>query len=254
MLLLIEVIMKHRYILFFIVAIFLLIMTGCSKKTSVTFSKNDFSLINEGLQVSDDYYDEYSSYNVPIKIDLESLTEYVKYFHFVLNYEENYSSLTDEEKASIITFAADLSYPQSVEYVKSVAKKYFNIDNYELPLGKYSILGSGDLSGHTWCVNLDNGYYKSSIIPMGIDTNRIIDFTSFIEENNVIILKGNYYEENNSTNPSKKCNIGSNDNSCIKGYYEYKLGRIDKSLVLDSIKYTKNKEYDSKAEVSIYGI
>lgn len=245
--------MKKRTIIFLVVGVLILGITGCGKKTSVTYTKNDFSLMSDAFFLDDDYYKDYTAYDEPINYDLDSLGEFVKYYHIILNYEESYTSLSDEEKAAVITLAAGLAFPQSEDYVKKIAKKYFGVDDYELPLGKYSVVGSGDMSGEQWSVTKEDGFYKSSIIARGIDTYRMIDFYDMSEVDNTIVLKGNYLEENMPTNPSVLCTYGEDlKTECIKGYYEYTLEKIDDSLVLQSINYKSNSKFKKNAQVSFY--
>lgn len=246
--------MKARYIFFLIIGIFILAITGCSKKSNVTFVKDDLSLMNDGMQYDQEYYDTYEATDEEIEYSIEYLSEYVKYYHYILNYEESYTSFTDEEKAAIITYASGLSFPQSIDYVKSIAKRYFDLDNYELPVGKYIVGGNADLSGEEWCIEKSGSYYKSSIVPRGIDVNRTIVINEVNNHGNEVILKGNYFVENLLQNATDVCDIyGNVKNTCIKGYYEYHLEKINKSLVLQSIKYTENKNYNKNASVSIYG-
>lgn len=246
--------MKKRTVIFMLIAMSLLFIAGCSNNVSVVYDSKDLSLMDDVFYDEENYYEEYISNDESVNYDLFSLSEYVKYFHFILNYERSYFSFTEEERAAIISFAAGLSYPQSYEHVKNVAKRYFNIDDYHLATGKYSVVGTGDLSGEMWCVTEKDGFYLSSIQPRGIDTDKIIDFYDFKINDTKIELLGRLIVENISDDANKSCVYGDEtmDDVCYKGYYTYNLEKIGTSVIINSIIYRANDNFNPGASVSLH--
>lgn len=237
-----------------VLSLFLVSFTGCTNKntSTVKYSKKDVNYLNEMVQIPTDYLNYYKEFEFNDSTDIFSMSEYAKYFHYILDYETSYTKLTEEEMAAIITFAAGLSSPANTASVKKAAKAYFDLDDFELREGHYKVEGTGDLSNEEWDVKLKDDFYISSILARGIDITKTINFYDVIQNGDEITLKGNLFIENNPNNPSIICKLDTPDKSCIKGFYEYNFIKTGYGFKFKSIKYQSNKDYDSDAQIRIY--
>ncbi len=93
-----------------------------------------------------------------LTVDNPDLHEYLKYFFWFFR-EESKTSFSKEDMSIILSFAADMTYtPRDSEYIKNLAKRYFNVDNFEMIPGTYTALFSKyQLEKYT--IMKKNGYY-----------------------------------------------------------------------------------------------
>ena len=94
----------------------------------------------------------------PEELDEGDLITYVKGVIYAYP-EQSFDNFNDEEKAVIILMASELYTPRTIEEIQAVAKKYFNIDNYELPTGTYKLAKTGE-----YTLTKTNGFYILSRI------------------------------------------------------------------------------------------
>ncbi len=219
--------------------------------------KNDFRyLIQEETGIIKDKENDYIIYNsnenysetVLDKIDIQKLLgnkgemdEYLKFFFWAFN-EQSRDSFSEDEIAIVVSLTLSAYGPNTSAYVKEMAKRYFGILDYELPIGTYELTNYGNYS-----ILKENDYYiRSSVeestnstlentsrelIDIKIDGNKITVYYDYLKGNP---MNGVCYFENASDEEREKCVIG---------HYVIELtyNANNDTLLFNKIKYTKKQ-------------
>jgi len=171
--------------------------------------------------------------------DAQILLEYTKYFLFIYP-ERSFDSFSDLEIASIVALASELYIPRTIEEVQSIAKMYFDIDNYELPTGTYKIEKYGDFT-----ITKIDGYYVRSEIQN--KKKLIIDaFMAKAETNGNQVILYLDFVPNSFVGGEKGCYSPLNEvneEKCIIGYYQFYFTYDENRINIDKIIYEKNDKY-----------
>lgn len=146
----------------------------------------------------------------------EEMYEYLKFFFWAFP-KQTYDSFSLNEIAIIVSLTLNTFEPNSNDYVKKIAKRYFGITNYELPTGTYEISNYGN-----YTIIKENNYYIRSSIEKSTTSdlentsheltninrngNKLIVYYDYMKGN---LMNGTCYSENESFEEREKCKIGS---------------------------------------------
>ena len=152
--------------------------------------------------------------------------------------EKSFDNFNDEEKATIILLASELYTPRTMEEIQAVAKKYFNIDNYELPTGTYKLANMGE-----YTLTKTNGYYILSRITNKINNINTAWLTDTKINGNQIELTFDYAPD--GFIHAEGCYtpvLEVQEEGCIMGTYKVYLTYYgeENRLNIDKIVYEKN--------------
>lgn len=175
---------------------------------------------------------------VPKEFDEGYITEYLKYFFFVYP-EQSFTSFTDDVIATIVSLASNLYEPRTTEYVQEIAKRYFDIDNYELPVDTYKL----EKYGNYTVSKKDNFYFRSNIT--NFQTNELSAFmTDFQVVDNKIKVYYNFATDAMFGGCYSIFAAKEENEKCIQGTYIIELTYTKESLNVETIKYTSNPNYN----------
>ena len=145
----------------------------------------------------------------------------------------------------ILSFAADMTYtPRDSEYIKNLAKRYFNVDNFEMIPGTYTALFSKyDLEKYT--IMKKNGYYvMGGLEPTDIDLKYDAYMTDIKVNGNKVTIYYDYatngvvdtgcYSENLSQKEKEECRVGTYE-------LEITMDKDKQIFAVDKMIYTKTK-------------
>lgn len=195
-------------------------------------------------------YNPNKNYPKPVldKIDKEKLIEnkwtmdeYLKFFFWAFP-KQSYSNFSEKDIAIIVSLTLNTYEPNSSNYVQKIAKRYFGINNYELPAGTYEVLNYGK-----YTIIKENNYYIRSSVEestnsdmentsreiTNIETNgdKLTVYYDYMKGNS---MNGTCYSENANLEEREKCKIGS-----------YKIELIyntnEDTLIVEKIEYNTFK-------------
>ena len=179
-----------------------------------------------------------------LTVDNSDLHEYLKYFFWFFR-EETKTSFSKEDMSIILSFAADMTdTPRDSEYIKNLAKRYFNVDNFEMIPGTYTALFSKyQLEKYT--IMKKNGYYvMGGLEPGEIDLKYTAHMTDVKVNGNKVTV---YYDYATNGVVGTGCYIDDLTqeikDECRIGTYELEL-TMDKDkqiFAIDKMIYTKVK-------------
>ncbi len=66
----------------------------------------------------------------------DGLAEYLKYYFWAYQ-EQSKTNFNEEDRVILVSLMLNTYLPNSSNYVKEIAKRYFGIENFELPIGTY---------------------------------------------------------------------------------------------------------------------
>ncbi len=180
-------------------------------------------------------------------LDLEhsfDISEYLKYFFYIFKGESK-TKFTKDDMSIVLAYAASMTEsPRDENYIKSLAKRYFNVDNFEMTTGLYKVIYS-TLDNDEFTIMKKDGYYISSATD-----GRCIDlaynpYMTDIKVNgsNVTIYydyaldsenKNSCYNENLSQEDKAKCRIGTYK-------IDITMNKEKQIFAVNKIEYTKEK-------------
>ncbi len=168
------------------------------------------------------------------------LSEYLKYY-FWAYHEQSKTSFNEEDRFILVSLMLNTYAPNSSDYVKEIAKRYFGIDNFELPIGTY------ELPYGNYTIIKVGDYYIRSAVEENHDYVYRMETTSIelkkVERNeNKITL---YYDDFKGSRMMGGCYSEKfeqeNKDECKIGEYKLELTYKDEtdSLIVDEFNYIK---------------
>lgn len=183
-------------------------------------------VIKNKVEGYNDYviYDPQESYSEQIleKMDLEQLldnegllSEYLKYYFWAYQ-KQTKTSFSNEDIAILISLMLNTYSPNTSNYVQQIAKRYFEIENYELPTGTYEVPNYGNYT----IIKVDDYYIRSAVEE---SPNTYLEYTSLVlkkierNENKITIsydnfegssMMGGCYSEKLESENKEECKIG----------------------------------------------
>ncbi len=194
--------------------------------------------------------EKYESYEnffdlIDIPEDKDSASSYLaEYSKYVRNiyYEETSDKFDNDIIASVVALSSSMYQPRTEKEVKHIAKKYFDIDNYELPAGTYVLKNYGKFT-----VAKENGYYFMSEIKDIVKHDKTVYIKDLEIKDSKMILT--FDEANDSFLggvPGCYTPIDPKE-ECTSGYYKvYFTKKSDSVMTVDKIEYSKNPNYVEK--------
>ncbi|MDE5540046.1 MAG: hypothetical protein K2J20_06130 [Bacilli bacterium] len=173
---------------------------------------------------------------IPIKDmkldDAVEIAEYSKYFDWIYK-EETVEIIDDKTISAVVALASGLNEPKKEDVVQEVAKRYFNIENYELPTGTYELKNYGKFT-----VAKSNGYYVRSDIKEKVQNSKIsyINNLESVDDLHIVLTLEEAPETGCYSPVDRK-------EECISGYYKIYLYHFADLISVEKIEYQKNDKY-----------